>query len=53
VAFATSGDAKRRITAGTPGGVGYVKHRAQLVPGSTVTVSIDGVGSLKTVIDSK
>ncbi len=52
--FATSDDAKRRITAGTPGGVGHVKHRAQLVTSSTVTVSIDGVGSLtNTVIDSK
>lgn len=43
------------IATGTPGGVGYAKQPPLwLVAGSTVTVSIDGVGSLtNTVIDSK
>ena len=43
------------IATGTPGGVGYVKQPPLwLVPGSTVTVAIDGVGTLtNTVIDGK
>ena len=43
------------IATGTPGGVGYVKQPPLwLVPGTTVTVSIDGVGTLtNTVIDGK